>query len=47
MSLNQFKTQPNTYTGRGMAIAGLVTGLVGIALLLLLLSAGNFHFWFN
>ena len=47
VSLNQFKSQPNTYTGRGMAIAGLVTGLVGVSLLVLLVSAGNFRFWFN
>ena len=47
ISLNQFKTHPNTFSGRGMAIAGLVTGLVGIALLVLLIGAGNFRFWFD
>ena len=47
VSLNQIKTQPNRYFGRGMAIAGMVTGLVGIGLFVLLLAAGDGGFWLS
>ncbi len=41
VALNQFKTQPSVYTGRGMAIAGLVLGLIGVGILVLLLAVGS------
>jgi hypothetical protein len=42
ISLNQFKTQPNVYSGRGMAVAGLVLGIVGVGLLVLLVAGTGF-----
>lgn len=36
-----------TYTGKGLAIAGLVCGLVGAALLVLILASGDSDFTYN
>jgi hypothetical protein len=47
ISLSQFKRSPERYTGRGMAIAGLVLGLVSIVILVLVLTFGNFNFTVN
>ncbi len=47
ISLSQSKKNPEKYTGRGMAIAGLVLGLVSLAILLLFVVFGNFHFYYN
>ena len=35
MSLTKIKNQPNLYSGRGMAIAGLILGIVGFILTIL------------
>lgn len=37
IALSQIKKDPNAYTGRGLAIGGIVTGLVYFALLLLII----------
>ena len=47
VSLSQSKKNPQKYTGRGMAIAGLVLGLVSLVILLLVLAFGNFHLTYN
>jgi hypothetical protein len=44
IALSQFKKNPTKYTGRGMAVAGLVLGLVSIVILVLFLLFGNLHF---
>ena len=44
VALNQMKHQPTAYHGRGMAIAGLVLGLVGLAIFLLVVAFGNVTF---
>jgi hypothetical protein len=47
VSLSQSKKNPQKYTGRGMAIAGFVLGLVSLAILVLVLLFGNFHVNYN
>jgi hypothetical protein len=44
VALNQIKQQPTAYSGRGMAIAGLVLGLVGLAIFVLVVAFGNVTF---
>ena len=45
ISLSQFSKNAVAYTGRGMAVAGLVLGLVSLVILLLVLVFGDFHFY--
>jgi hypothetical protein len=47
VALTQLKRDPVKYTGRGMAIAGFVLGIVSLVGLVLLLLFGNLHFNFN
>jgi hypothetical protein len=44
VALNQMKHQPVAYSGRGLAIAGLVLGLVGLVLFVLVLAFGRVDF---
>jgi hypothetical protein len=44
IALSQFKQNPTKYTGRGMAVAGLVLGLVSIAFVVFWVLFGNLHF---
>ena len=46
IALSQHRKNPQ-YTGRGMAIAGLVLGLVSLVILVLLLAFGDFDFYIN
>lgn len=41
LSLNQLNTPGNLQQGRGMAIAGLICGYLGIAVLIILMLSGN------
>jgi hypothetical protein len=47
VALSQLKKQPEKYTGRGMAVAGLVLGLVALVIMLLFIVFGNFHLSVN
>jgi hypothetical protein len=47
VALGQIKREPHRSGGRGMAVAGLVTGLVGVALFVLLLAVGSGTIWFG
>lgn len=51
IGLSQINQHPESYEGRGLAIAGLVLSilslLLGIILLLIALASGNFHFNWN
>jgi hypothetical protein len=47
VALSQLKKHPEKYTGRGMAVAGLVLGLVSLVIMLLFIAFGNFHYTVN
>jgi hypothetical protein len=43
VAINQLKQPGNTQSGRGMAIAGIVIGGIGVLVYILLISFGAFH----
>jgi hypothetical protein len=47
IALSQLGKNPARYTGKGMATAGLVLGLVSLVILLLFVLFGNVHFYYN
>jgi hypothetical protein len=47
VALSQIKQQPLIYRGRGLAIAGLVLGLIGVALIVVTLIFGAWDFSFG
>jgi hypothetical protein len=47
IALSQLKNHPDRYTGRGMAVAGFVLGLVSLAIFVLFVLFGNFHYTVN
>ncbi len=46
IALSQLKSNP-TQQGRGMAIAGLVMGMLSFAIIILVLAIGEFHYSVN
>lgn len=47
VGLSQIKKSNGTQTGRGFAIAGLILGYIGVAMLLLALFVGEWSWSFN
>lgn len=47
IALGQINKGNGSIGGRGMAIAGLVLGIIGIVLFLIVLAAGNHHWYFS
>jgi hypothetical protein len=47
VGLSQIKQQPFVYRGRGLATAGLVLGLIGVALIALTVGLGRWDFSFG
>jgi hypothetical protein len=47
VALSQIKQQPLEYRGRGLATAGLVLGLIGVALIVLTIALGTWDVSFG
>jgi hypothetical protein len=47
VALNQIKKEPTLFTGRGLAVAGLVLGIVMLVVFGLALAFGNVDFNFD
>ena len=47
IALSQIKKRPEEFTGRGLAIAGLILGIVMMVLVAVLLAAGSVDTTFN